>query len=142
MYENGRGAAQNKSEASKWYNKAVDQYRKSAEKGNAEAQRKLGEMYQNGSGVKRDLPEAAKLYLKAAEQGNARAQYELGLMYNAGVGVRLDYAEAYKWYTLSAMHGAKEADKSREMLARHMSEDQIADGEQRAADFVQTKQVN
>ncbi len=141
MYQNGWGAEENKKEGDKWIQKAVDQYQKSAEKGDVEAQRTLGELYQHGRGVKRDLPSAVQFYRKAAEQGNARAQHNLGLMHNGGVGVKLDYAEAYKWYSLAAARGSKEAAHSCEMMSRHMTPEQIAEGENRAEAFGSKKET-
>ncbi len=50
-----------------------------AEKGDAIAQAKLGDMYYNGEGVQKDYAEAARWYKKAAEQGDviAQGQYDL-----------------------------------------------------------------
>ena len=55
-----------------------------AEKGNAEAQRELGAMFENGKGVQVDTKEAEKWYRKAAEQGNIYAQEHLGWAYVQG----------------------------------------------------------
>lgn len=67
--------------------------RESAEQGDADAQCKLGYMYETGSGVLRDAAEAVKWYRKAAEQGDASGQVNLGLMYEHGTGVEKDAAE-------------------------------------------------
>ncbi len=69
-----------------------------AEQGFADAQSKLGFMYQKGKGVPQDYAEAMKWYRKAAKQGLRGAQYNLGVMYGNGLGVPQDYAEAVKWY--------------------------------------------
>lgn len=50
---------------------------KMAIKGNAEAQFKVGEMYETGFGVKTDMKEAASWINKAANQGHATASYKL-----------------------------------------------------------------
>ena len=50
-----------------------------ADKGNAEAQFSLGQMYWIGEGVESDNEKAEKLIRKAAEQGLAIAQTNLGL---------------------------------------------------------------
>ena len=57
---------------------SLEQIRKLADEGNAEAQYKLGRMYEEGLGLPQDYKEAAKWYLKAAEKGNAQAQYKMG----------------------------------------------------------------
>lgn len=76
-----------------------------AEKNDAEAQRNLGVMYQQGAGVPQSDSEAVKWYRRAAENGHARAQQNLGVMYEEGAGVAQDFAEAAKWYRLSAEQG-------------------------------------
>ena len=70
---------------------------KLAEKGNAEAQYKLGEMYENADGVAHDYTKAAFWYRKAAEQGLADAQTNLALLYKNGLGIPQDYAQALVW---------------------------------------------
>ncbi|MGV1098658.1 eIF2A-related protein [Thiovibrio sp. JS02] len=56
---------------------AAKLYRQAAEKGNAEAQYRLGLMYSLGDGVAQSREEARKLWALAAEQGNAAAKAEL-----------------------------------------------------------------
>jgi len=80
-------------------------YLKAAEKGDAEAQFKLGVMYDKGQGVPQDDAEAVKWYRKAAEQGDADAQFKLGFMYINGRGVPQDNAEAVKWFRKVAEQG-------------------------------------
>lgn len=73
---------------------AARYFHESAEKGNAEAQYRLGFMYDEGLAEKY-LNEheylkwygALKWYQKAAEQENANAEYRLGRMYDLGQGV-------------------------------------------------------
>lgn len=50
---------------------------KLAKKGNAEAQFKVGEMYETGFGVKEDKTEAMNWITKAAKQGNETATFKL-----------------------------------------------------------------
>ena len=77
---------------------------KSAEKGDAISQTRLGEMYLYGKGVSRNYVEALKWFLKAAEQGHLEACYPLGCMYEEGKGVEQDLAEALKWYRKAGEH--------------------------------------
>ena len=65
----------------------------------------LGEMYEEGKGVRRNYRRAVEWYRKAAEQGDAAGQYELGWMYREGMGVDKDCQEAVKWYRKSAEQG-------------------------------------
>jgi len=87
------------------YSKAVELFRKAAEQGNADAQFNLGQMYDQGKGVKQDYAKAVELFRKAAKQGNADAQYNLGQMYDKGKGVKQDYAKAVAWYGKAAEQG-------------------------------------
>lgn len=72
--------------------------RKKAEAGDAEAQNRLGVIYQTGD---KDTPvdpvEAVKWYRMAAEQGFDTSQFNLGGMYIKGSGVQKDSTEAIKW---------------------------------------------
>jgi len=69
------------------------------------AQFNLGQMYQNGAGVRKNSEEAAKWYRKSAESGGRAAQCLLGLMYLQGDGVRQDFKEAAKWLLKAAKQG-------------------------------------
>lgn len=73
-----------------------------ASKGDAVAQRQLGQAYEDGKGVKQDDWEAAAWYKKAAEVGDAEAQNDLGLLYRQGRGVPYDKAIATQWYAKAA----------------------------------------
>jgi TPR repeat protein len=55
------------------HEEAVKWYKKAAAQGEMCAQSNLGNCYERGEGVKKDIPEALKWYGKAAEQGNAEA---------------------------------------------------------------------
>jgi TPR repeat protein len=79
--------------------------RANAERGDAEAQNKLGSIYAKGQGVKQSYAEAAKWYRQAADQGNAGAQTALGELYEAGQGVPCDEAKAAQWYRRAAEQG-------------------------------------
>jgi clan AA aspartic protease (TIGR02281 family) len=77
-----------------------------AERGDADAQVLVGDMYQHGgNGVQQSPVQAALWYRKAAEQGDAIAQNSLGLMYESGEGVPQNYAEAMKWQLMAAKQG-------------------------------------
>ena len=56
------------------YTKAAYWMKKSAEQGNAEAQRILGSMYHDGKGVSKDDKQAAYWLKKATVQGDKVAQ--------------------------------------------------------------------
>jgi len=121
MYANGQGVPQDDREAIKWYRLAAEQefdHEKAtvsklmkknvlqilklltydAENGIAEAQIRLGMMYQMGAVVPQSDQEAIKWYRLAAGQGNSKAQFIMGLMYANGWGVPQEDQEALKWY--------------------------------------------
>jgi TPR repeat protein len=98
IYENVGGgrkslaadAKQGATEAAKWF-------RRSAEKGHSGAQRWMGDLYDQHSGVgslddKNDA-EAVKWYGLAASQGNSEAQFSLGVLYDEGRGVAENAAD-------------------------------------------------
>ena len=82
---------------------------KLAEKGDVDAQWKLGKDLFTGSGVEKDTTEAAKWLIKAADQGHEKAQYLLGTLYYQGIGVPQDAVEALKWFIFASEQGGSEA---------------------------------
>jgi uncharacterized protein len=84
---------------------SVDDIRREADEGNAEAQNKLGSMYLTGRGVPRNFEDAAMWYLRAAEQGHVNAQFNLGLMYHKGEGVEQNDKETARWFLEAAEQG-------------------------------------
>lgn len=63
------------------------QCRSAAERGDADAQWRLGNAYLCGKGVPQDGAEAMMWYRRAAEQGHAGAHCQLGYLYSSGSGV-------------------------------------------------------
>ena len=59
---------------------ALRLYRMAAEQGDYVAQEKLGELYESGKSVAKDLAEAIRSYRKSAAQGNRRAQEKLAAL--------------------------------------------------------------
>ncbi len=80
-------------------------YRLAAEKGDADAQYQLGEMFFLGRGVRQDDEEAVRWYRMAAEQEHDSAQHAIGTMYQWGRGVPQSYPEAAEWFRRAAMQG-------------------------------------
>ena len=87
----------------------IDELKKAAEQGDAQAQHNLGLCYANGIGVEKNLSEAVKWYRKAAEQGDAQAQFNLGVCYANGDGVEKNPTEAVKWWRKAAEQGVAQA---------------------------------
>lgn len=84
-----------------------------ANRGKAEAQFKLAQMYDAGNGVEHDAVKAVHWYKKAAKQGYAEAEYRLGVLYYEGKGISNDIKEGLKWCSQAAEHGY---DKAKEKL--------------------------
>ena len=81
-----------------------------AVQGGAEAQYKLGLMYEMGAGsVAQDFHETLKWYRKSAQQAFPLAQFKLGVMYHNGIEVPQSHKEAVKWFLKSAKQGEKQA---------------------------------
>jgi TPR repeat protein len=90
---------------------AARHYLPAADGGDAEAQCRLGWLYEYGrGGMPKDERRAAGLYGKAAEQGHAEARYRLGLFRQYGrAGFPPDEYEAGRLYRLAAEQGEANA---------------------------------
>lgn len=85
---------------------SLDELRKRAEAGDAEAQYSLFLQYQEGKSPVEDRAEAVIWLRKAAEAGHATAQLTLGLLYREGKrGVARNPEEAVQWFRKSAEQG-------------------------------------
>jgi hypothetical protein len=87
------------------YATALREFEPLAEQGDADAQYRLGWMYEKGEGVPQNDKTALKWYTLSAKQGNVLAQYNLGVMYRDGQGVLQDDKTAVKWFRLAADQG-------------------------------------
>jgi hypothetical protein len=63
------------------YAVALDNFQKSANQGNAQAQFALGYMYENGLGLDKNESIAVEWFQKSAEQGHIKAQNHLSLIH-------------------------------------------------------------
>lgn len=108
-----------------------------AEQGNARAQNSLGAMYNHGDGVAQDFAEAIKWYRLAAQQGNSTSQSNLAAMYGAGDGIEKNYLRAHMWFNLAAITGNQEAVKGRNLTAKLLTPEGIAQAQQMARECQQ-----
>jgi TPR repeat protein len=125
MYSQGQGVKRNDAEAVKWFRLAAAQ-------GGALGQSNLGLVYANGQGVVQDYAEAVKWYRLAAAQGLAKAQSSLGAMYGKGQGVPMDDVRAHMWFNLAAVRGVVGAVKNRDIIAKLMTPQQMAEAQKLA----------
>lgn len=113
----------------------VQWYRENAEKGDLDAQYKLGLLHLTGKGALQDFGEAAKWLKLSAEQGHPQAQFQLGLIYRVGHGVPIDAGQAYKWLNLAAAAGVNQAVLVRNEIMRSLSTDQLAQAQKASREW-------
>ena len=82
-----------------------------ADQGNAKAQYWLADIYENGLGVKKDLPAAIGLLIKSATQGFEPAERRLGSLYLQGDQTFQDFAKAQTWLRQAAATGDSQAEQ-------------------------------
>jgi len=87
------------------YVTAANEYRPLAERGDAEAQYRIGRMYEFGNGYPQDKAQGIAWIRKAAAQGHVDAEQELGVVYATGDGAKQDNAQAVAWFRKAAEHG-------------------------------------
>ena len=86
-------------------------------------------------------------HTKAAERGHHIAQYNLGMMYATGIGVREDHVQAYKWLVLALVGTPdaknldrvkwKMAKRLKRRLQRNMTEEQLAEANRLASEWIE-----
>ncbi|WP_367849082.1 tetratricopeptide repeat protein [Rhodoferax sp. WC2427] len=87
------------------YSTALKELTPLAEKGNAQAQYRLGKIFNLGQGLPPDKKEAAKWFHMAAQQGLAEAQGALGYLCLVGEGVSQNSDLALEWTRKAAQQG-------------------------------------
>lgn len=95
---------------------AFNEWKPLAAKGDPEAQYALGELYEYGLGVAKNIQTAIALYTKSAQKGNADAMIRLGYMHSSGHGFPRNHEKAAMWI-------GKAATKYREGIAKGRPED-------------------
>ena len=87
------------------YAVAAKELRPLADRGDAEAQYRVGLMYEFGKGFAQDKAQMMVWLGKSAAQGHAAAQTELGVIYATGDGVPQDDVKAVSWFRKAASQG-------------------------------------
>jgi len=77
--------------------------------GDPTAQFALGQLYQQGHGVKKDLKKAVDYYMAAVAQQDLKAEYTLGMFYFNGEDGKHDYQQAMGWFNDAAFKGNPES---------------------------------
>ncbi|RMX22100.1 sel1 repeat family protein [Legionella jordanis] len=73
--------------------------------GESAAQFQLGQLYDYGIAVAKNIPQAITYYELAAMQQDVRAEYNLGLLYLEGKTTPVDYYKGISWLTDAAFKG-------------------------------------
>jgi hypothetical protein len=100
----------------------------------------LGYLYENGLGVRTNLPLAVAWYHACADLGDADCQNELGRMSYAGIGMPRDPIEAYKWLLLAGRESAV-ARQNQPIVARGLSYAQMSEATRRYQLWTPAKNV-
>ncbi len=115
---------------------ALRQVKPLAERGNADAQFKLGSLYYEGRAVPQDYMEAVRWFRRAAEQGNVYAQFNLGKLYaEGGHGVEQSKEQALMWFNFATAQGDAEAVEEKESLVVHMTPVQVEKAQKLGREF-------
>lgn len=87
------------------FKKGFEFFLKAANLNHMPAKHMVGECYENGKGVLKNVEAAEKWYLEAANENNPNSAFRLGLMYSNGVLGKINKIEAAKWNLKAASQG-------------------------------------
>ena len=117
------------------YATALREFRPAADRGNARAQYRLGQMYERGRGVSVNTQTALKWYGLAAQKGHAQSMRGLQRVYRK-MGTTEGYIEAHKWATLSLeKKPSEELAHWQGWLEKRLTYDDIAEAKKRADEW-------
>ena len=119
------------------YKTTMTLWHKAAELGHMRAQNGLGVLYRDGDAGKPDKKRAAYWFRRSAENGYVYAMYSLAMLYRDGDGVARNDVEAHMWFDLaSSLNFDPKAVFQRDLIARRMDAEQIAEAELRAQEWI------
>jgi TPR repeat protein len=169
MYQKGDDLPQSSSKAVDWYRKAAENGEgrtqmklvslllqgQSATSNYAEARRLcekaaslkfspgaycVGQMYEQGLGVERDISKAAKWFGEAANMGLAVAAFRVGEMYWKGEGLQQDRISAYEFIYLASTSDLPEARQEKERLEKELTRKELEKGKAKAVEWTRQHQ--
>lgn len=100
----------------------------------------LGQFYQKGLGVQKNVQEAIKYYTYAAARNHGLSRYALGMLYMNSSGSMRNPVTGYAWVSLAADSGFAEAVKRKDDVFDSLSFSEKEAARQRIMDLV--KQMN
>jgi len=137
MFRDGDGVVKDPQKAVKWFLAAEQSYTKDRSKELAAcAQIEVAKAYETGVGVLQDNQEAFNWYLKAACNGDKFAQFCVGHFYAQDLHSAQNRIEAHKWFSLAAVQGDEDSAKYRDIVAKAMTAQELAEAGRRAKAFV------
>ena len=88
---------------------------------------------------KQDYKTARRLITPIAQRGDKDAQRIMGFMYMYELGVPRDYVRAHMWWSLAAAKGDSKSGEYRDVVAKLLTKEQIAESKKRASDCTARK---
>jgi len=118
-YLNGdAGLTRDPGRAAYWFEQA-------AIRGNAYAEERLGDLYEQGIGIAENRKLAFDWRVKAARRGSLEAQVKVGRMLQDGIGVGRDIDQAIYWFHRAAAEGNAEAQSLLDHLDHYGSDKEL-----------------
>ena len=137
---------------------SISQLLHKAASGDAQAQLRLAQRYEQGNGVRRDLVNACMWYILSGEVGRnasakeastlltskmspsqiGRARLNVGRMYAKGIGTNQDYVAAFTWFVLAEAAGDLRAKGEQSRLAGLMRSQEMARAQSRASAWLKS----
>ena len=102
----------------------------------------MGELYEQGLGVERDISKAAKWFSVAANMGVAAAAYRVGEMYWRGEGLKQDRISAYEFIYLASTSDLPDARQELERLEKELTHKEIEKGKAKAVEWTRQHQLH
>lgn len=116
----------------------LEDTRRRAERGDPDAELKLGAAYADGQNGAADYSEAVKWLTKSADHGSVTAAAVLGAFDWAGRGATPGYIDAYMWSAIAQAEGDEASSYRVAILESRMSPAELAEGRRRAVAWLRT----
>lgn len=94
---------------------AITQLEAAAKNNDTTAQALLGQAYETGNGVDKDLQKAFQLYTESAHSQDPFGQYYIGQAYASGLGTDTNLISAYLWSSLSSEQSSPVQEQAKQL---------------------------
>ena len=116
----------------------LEEVRQRADRGDSDAELKLGAAYANGQTGATNYTEAVKWLTRSADHGNVTAAAVLGAFDWAGRGGTQGYIDAYTWSAIAEAQGDEASSYRVAILQSRMSAVELAEARRRAETWLRT----